>query len=123
MYDALYDLSEGGAPFIDSLSELKVARTGSRVASPINRRGDLGDSEAHVSVRRRSKAPTEVGYSYSNLAITCGDAGDFSNITTIDVVNEIINTTTNISEMFGTLWFADYVCHKYVPVFSCDSGT
>jgi len=47
-----------------------------------------------------------------SIAISCADAIDTPNTTTVDVFNEMIEAST-VSQMFGPRWFASMYCHRW----------
>ncbi|KAF8754464.1 MEROPS serine peptidase family S33 [Rhizoctonia solani] len=48
------------------------------------------------------------------LRVTCADAIDANNVTTKDVFDMLVNTTRNVSPMFGPIWGdAGFYCHHW----------
>ena len=66
-----------------------------------------------VGKRDRADDPQYDFYA-PTVAISCADAVDTPNTTTVDVFNEIIHAAT-VSQMLGPQWDSSMWCHRCVP--------
>ncbi|QRW20654.1 Abhydrolase domain-containing protein [Rhizoctonia solani] len=97
------------AYYHDILSDTKSFANASHVRrTPITlRRGNNNTSAGAITA-------SDIAPNYSFQGVTCADAIDANNVTTKDVFDMLVNTTRNVSPMFGPIWGdAGFYCHHW----------